>query len=131
MQIRTPVSVSRDFPISVGAGFTFMVSVVGWERKGDKNETEKAEKTNSTDGESGEEPQLRTVPHLLAGGVAGAISKTCTAPLACLTILFQVRIDPMKASSALRTAQMIMTNLGNHQSWHNIPLVCVTRQRIR
>ncbi|KAK1271837.1 Mitochondrial adenine nucleotide transporter ADNT1 [Acorus gramineus] len=34
-------------------------------------------------------PQIGTVPHLLAGGVAGAVSKTCTAPLARLTILFQ------------------------------------------
>lgn len=34
--------------------------------------------------------QIGTLSQLLAGGVAGAISKTCTAPLAWLTILFQV-----------------------------------------
>ncbi|KAK8447645.1 hypothetical protein SEVIR_8G114851v4 [Setaria viridis] len=42
--------------------------------------------------------QLGTVPQLLAGGVAGAVSKTCTARLARLTILFQVCLGSKESS---------------------------------
>ncbi|GJN31003.1 hypothetical protein PR202_gb19357 [Eleusine coracana subsp. coracana] len=68
------------------------------------------------------QPQLGTVPHLLAGGVAGAVSKTCTAPLARLTILFQVQgmhsdVATMRQISIWREASRIVYEEGFRAFW--------------
>lgn len=42
-----------------------------------------------------QQAQIGTVNQLLVGGIASAFSKTCTAPLARLTILFQVCVFPI------------------------------------
>ncbi|WCJ28368.1 Mitochondrial substrate carrier family protein [Euphorbia peplus] len=81
----------------------------------DQNHSNKAESFN-------QQSQIGTVQQLLAGGVAGAFSKTCTAPLARLTILFQIQgmhsdVAALSKACIWREASRIMNEEGFRAFW--------------
>ncbi|KAL2932362.1 Mitochondrial substrate carrier family protein B [Bienertia sinuspersici] len=66
--------------------------------------------------------QIGTISQLLAGGVAGAVSKTCTAPLARLTILFQIQgmhsdASKLRKACIWREASRIIREEGIRAFW--------------
>ncbi|KAJ0695171.1 putative mitochondrial carrier protein [Helianthus annuus] len=65
---------------------------------------------------------VETVSQLIPGGVAGAVSKTCTAPLSRLTILFQVQgmhsdASTLRKSTLWREASCIVNEEGFRAFW--------------
>lgn len=79
-----------------------------------------------------QQPHVNNASQLLAGGIAGAVSKTCTAPLARLTILFQVEGMQSNAGalgrpSILREAYRIAVEEGFRAFWKGNGVTIVHR----
>uniref|UniRef100_A0A2P2LDJ7 Mitochondrial substrate carrier family protein B-like n=2 Tax=Rhizophora mucronata TaxID=61149 RepID=A0A2P2LDJ7_RHIMU len=79
-----------------------------------------------------QQSQIGTVSQLVAGGVAGALSKTCTAPLARLTILFQVQgmhsdVATLRKASIWHEASRIIRDEGFRAFWKG-NLVTITHR---
>ncbi|KAF9676873.1 hypothetical protein SADUNF_Sadunf08G0048700 [Salix dunnii] len=69
-----------------------------------------------------QQSQIGTVSQLVAGGVAGALSKTCTAPLARLTILFQLQgmhsdVATLRKASIWHEASRVIREEGFRALW--------------
>ncbi|PKI43431.1 mitochondrial substrate carrier family protein B [Punica granatum] len=76
--------------------------------------------------------QIGTAQQLLAGGIAGAFSKTCTAPLARLTILFQVQgmhtdVSLLTKASIWHEASRIVNEEGFRAFWKGNMVTIVHR----
>ncbi|KAL8539118.1 hypothetical protein ACS0TY_000926 [Phlomoides rotata] len=66
--------------------------------------------------------QIGGAAQLISGGIAGAVSKTCTAPLARLTILFQLQgmhadVSKLEKASIWREASRIVREEGVRAFW--------------
>jgi len=70
---------------------------------------------------SPEKKRKRSLPHIVqravAGGIAGAVSRTAVAPLERLKILFQTQSDPPKYRGVLHAVSVITSEEGVSGLW--------------
>lgn len=100
--------------------------------EGDKRIEDEEQKVEAVKGVT-HRSQPGSASQLLAGGVAGAVSKTCTAPLARLTILFQLQgmqtrdISALGRPSIVREASRIAYEEGIRAFWKGNGVTIVHR----